>query len=478
MNGSGFLMILRARWVSAAAVFLAVIVTTAAASLLLPKRYTATASVLLDMRPDPIAGIALVHPNTTNMAYLTTQADLLTSERVSRKVIKALALEQNEALRVDWQEDTNGLAQFEPWLAANLVKTLAVKPSRDSSVLTISYASRDPNFSAAVVNAYVKAYIETVLELKTEPARQFSSYFDERAKKFRAEVEAAQARLAEFQRSKGIVGGDERLDIETMRLNELSSQVVAMEAVVAEAGSRAGQAGATPDRMQEVLNNPVVATLQSDLSRQEARLEETRSRLGDANPQVIEARSAIAGLRAKLQAAVQQASGSVSVTSNVASQRLAQLRASRDEQRAKVLRLKDSRDEMTVLQRDVDNAQRAFDAVVARGNQFGIESQASQTNVSVVKDASPPAEHSTPNLPLNLALAVLLGSLLAVATALMRERLDPRLRSAGDITQVLQQPLLVVMPRPAESGRRISTSSSVLNQRLTGSRSAGALSAG
>jgi uncharacterized protein involved in exopolysaccharide biosynthesis len=137
----------------------------------------------------------------------------------------------------------------------------------------------------------------------------------------------------------------------------------------------------------------------------------------------------------------------------VAQQRLAQLRAARDEQRAKVLRLKTERDEITVLQRDVENAQRAYDAVLARVNQTSLESQNTQTNVSVVKAATPPAEHSSPKLLLNTALAVFLGVLLAVATALLRELLDPRMRTPDDVTEQLKLPLLVVMPKPAALNR-------------------------
>lgn len=467
MATSDFLVILRARWVSALVVFLVVVASTVAGSLLLPKSYTATASLLVDMKPDPVAGIFIPH-NVTGSSYMATQADLLTSERVARKAIASLGLEQNKELREEWMADTKGATDFAAWLAVQLAKKLDVRPARDSSVLQVAYTSQNPQFSAAVANAYVKGYMGTLLDLKTEPARNMNTYFDDRAKKFRADLELAQNRLSDFQRSKGIVAADERLDVENMRLSEISSQVVAMEAAAAEATSRMGQAGTSPDRMQEVLNNPVVAGLQADLSRQEARLEELRSRLGEANPQVIEARTAIEGLRSKVQSAVQRASGSVSVTSNVAQQRLAQLRAARDEQRAKVLKLKSSRDEIGVLQRDVENAQKAYDAVTARANQSGLESMVTQTNVSIVKEATAPIQPSSPNLLINTALALFVGLLLAAGTVLLRELADPRLRTAKDVTQGLKLPMLVVMPRPRDIRR--GAGEEVAHQRLSGSR--------
>ena len=81
---------------------------------------------------------------------------------------------------------------------------------------------------------------------------------------------------------------DERMDVETQRLNDLSSQLVAIQAAAADASSRQAQASAgSADKLQEISNHPVVAGLRGDLSRMEAKLQELSSRLGDGHPQVI-----------------------------------------------------------------------------------------------------------------------------------------------------------------------------------------------
>ena len=60
------------------------------------------------------------------------------------------------------------------------------------------------------------------------------------------------------------------------------------------------------------------------------------------------------------------------------------MRAALEAQRAKVLRMKAVRDEGLVLVRDVENAQRAYDAVLARFTQTSLESQTTQSNVNVL----------------------------------------------------------------------------------------------
>ena len=56
MTFGQFLSILRARWWVALLVFLVVVGTTVGVSLLLPKNYTGTASVVIDVKPDPVIG--------------------------------------------------------------------------------------------------------------------------------------------------------------------------------------------------------------------------------------------------------------------------------------------------------------------------------------------------------------------------------------------------------------------------------------
>jgi len=445
MSITQFFIVLRARWRSAALALLAVITLVTCGSLLLPARYTATASVVLDVKsPDPIGGTAL-QPAAVS-AYMATQTDVLRSERVALRVIRSLRLEQDGELQNQWKDATQSNGEFQAWLADLMLKKLDVKPARESNVLTVAYTSPSPSLSAGIANAFVAAYIDTTLELRTEPAKQYNSFFDERARQLRDAVAQAQSKLSAYQQDNGIVALDEKLDVENSRLTELSSQLVTLQALADESASRQGQTGGNGDSMQEVLNNPLVAKLSEELSRQEARLNELSPRLGERHPQVLELQASIAQSSARLATEKRRVNASVGVNSSVNQARVRQVSSALDEQRTKVLRLKRQRDEAAVLQRDVENAQRAHDAMVTRVNDTSIESQNKQTNVSVLKRASPPAFRSSPKMLLNVAGAIVLGLLVGVGVALVRELLDPRLRTDGDVVSVLKQPLLGALP--------------------------------
>jgi chain length determinant protein EpsF len=446
MNPSSIGPVLRARWRFGLFVFLLVIGAALAISLLLPPRYKATASVLLDLRsPDPLIGTVLGPALLSG--YMATQTDVVQSQRVARRVVEQLKLAEDPALRERWQEETQGRGSFTAWLADDLVRRLEVLPTRDSGVMTIGFNAGDPLSAAQGANAIVRAYIDSVLELRTEPARRYNDFFDERSQAARLALEKAQARLTSFVQSRGITASEEQLDVENRRLAELSAQLVALQGASADSVSRDRQASADPAAMREVFAQPAVASLEGEIQRAELRLAELRQRFTEAHPQVRDAQQLIAQMRSQLASETRRVAGGVRVDHRITAEREARLRALVDEQRQRVLRMKVERSEAAMLQQDVDSARQAYEATTQRARQTGLESQVNATNVSVLREATPPLQAVFPRLGMNLGVAALVGLLLALFAVALRERTDRRLRTVDDVVDGLRQPLLIELPR-------------------------------
>jgi polysaccharide biosynthesis transport protein len=392
--------------------------------------------------------------------------DIIQSDRVAQRVVRNLKLNENPQIRKQWQDEAKGQGSIESWLGSVFQKSMDVVPSRESSVISVSYRAPDPKFAAALANAFVQAYIDTSLELRVDPARQYSTFFESRSKEAREALELAQSKLSSFQREKGIIANDERLDIENSRLNELSSQLTALQAMSAESGSRQAQAqGAQGDRMQEVLNNALVGGLKADLGRGEARLQELSTRFGDNHPQVQEIKANIAELRVRLDAETRKVTSGVGLTNTITRKRESEVRASLEAQRNKVLRLKAVRDEGQVMMRDVENAQRSYDAVQQRFTQTNLESQTKQSSVNMLTEAVPPLSPASPRILMNTLLAALGGLLLAAGTALALELRDRRVRNVDDVVAILELPVLVTLPKPG-SKLALGRKQSLMQQRL------------
>jgi polysaccharide biosynthesis transport protein len=467
MSFSQILLTLKARWLSGLVALAVVLGASMLLAALLPKRYTATASVVVDVRsPDPITGMAL--QGLGMPSYMATQVDVLQSGRTARRVIQTLGLNNNAQLRQQWLEEARGKGEFEGWIVELLSDNLTVRPRRESNALSISYRSADERFSATMANAFAQAFIDTNLELRTAPAREFAGFFDERAKQSREALEAAQTKLSAYQRENGIIANDERLDVETARLQELSTQVVMLQTLAAEASGRASQAALNGDRLQEVVTNPMVGQLNVELSRQLARLEELNSRLGDQNPQVVEVKAQVNELRSRIASETRRVAGSVTVNNSVVQTRLAQAQSSLAEQRARVLRLKQQRDEATVLQREIEIAQQAYQTLVQRQNLTAVEAKTTQTNVSFLERAYEPSEPSSPRPWVHAIVGTILGLMLATAVMLIRELRDRRLRSVDDVSEVLALPMLGVLPKATPQALARSAQASVVRRKLLG----------
>ena len=459
MSFTQLLLVFRARWKTVVGSLLIVLLLALALSVELPKRYTAIATVVVDFKgTDPILGIVL--PAQMVPGYMATQVDIVQSHKVAVDVVRALKLTNDPTVRQKWEEDTGGAGTPEDWLADLLAKKLDVKPSRESSVIDIAWTGVNPQDAAAVANAYADAYIKTNLELRVDPARQSASFFDEQLKALREKLEQAQTRLNQYQRRKEFTTTDERLDLDNARLAELSGQYTVAQAQAADASSRQRQLrdflarGANPDSLPDVLANPLIQNLKASLAASEAKLEQASSQLGANHPEVLRLKADIEQQGSRLKAEIATAADAIENTARIADRRAMELRQAVAEQKARVLRLSEGRDGMAVLLKEVDSAQKAYDAASQRFTQTSFESQTSQTNISILNRAIPPLEPSFPKPMLNCALGLVFGTMLGLGLALLREMLDKRVRSLEDLVTGFDFPVLAALHKGRIQKRR------------------------
>ncbi len=456
MNFYRFMQILRGRRKLILLTMLVTMLTAFAVSLMQSKVYKGTTSLVLNYRGvDPVNGMAM--PAQLLPGYLGTQVDIIASRNVALKVVQDLRLDQGEEVREQFMKATGGQGSIQEWLAGLLLKNLEVMPSRDSSVIDVTFKGADPKFAAAVANAFAVAYQKTGVQLKTEPLQKASGFLGDQAKVLRQNLEEAQNKLTRYQQETGIVSADNRLDVETNRLNELSSQLVVAQAQLMEARSRRNGAQAGSGVSPDVVGNPLIQTLKAELARAEARFSQTTQNLGTRHPQYLAGQAEIRRLRAELNAQTAAISGSVASNAKILEQREAELRNAFNQQKTRVLDLNKARDEIALLAREVDNARRAYDATTQRVTQTSIEGQANQSDVSVLNVAVPPTRPAGPKVLLNTLLAGLLGSILGIAIGILAEMADRRVRTVEDLVEVLDSPVLGVIDWGRQGRRRAPT---------------------
>ncbi|GGI16032.1 MAG: chain length determinant protein EpsF [Oxalicibacterium faecigallinarum] len=446
MNITQFFLILLARSKIILITLFSVVGLTMLVALMLPNSYTASTSLVLNYKGvDPVTGTAL--PSQLMPGYMATQIDIIKSKTVALKVVDEMKLTESQGMR-DGFADAGGEASgvsLRDWIATVISGGVDVEPSRDSGVITISYKSADAKFAADMANAFARAYQNAAVELKVDPSQKASDYLNAQIKTLRSNFETAQRRLSQYQQEHNIDNADNRLDVESARLNELSSQLVVAQGMAIEANSRERAASRNAGESPDVMSNGVIQGLRSNLATAEAKFAEVAQRLNVNHPQYQSAKAEVDKLRANLNQQIGLASSSVRSNARIQQQREAEIQAALTAQREKVMQLNLARDELKLLSNEVQTAQRAYEAAANRYTQTSLEARSTQSDVAVLNQATPPLSPTGPKTLLMLVLSVFVGGMLGLGLALVAEIMDRRVRSSRDLIEALNVPVLGVL---------------------------------
>ncbi|MFO1388214.1 chain length determinant protein EpsF [Cellvibrio sp.] len=451
INLDSLLRILYARRLLVGGITLAVLALALAITLLTPKLYMATTNLIIDGKgQDPISGQTM--PARLMAGYMATQAEVIRSRNVASKVIQQLKLGSSEdvARQLHLPDDQSERRKA---LLGYLDKGLVVDTERDSNLVNISFKAKNPALAAQIADAFAQAYINTNLELRIEPAKQTTRWYDQQLAAMRNSLVEKQNALSAYQEKHDILVTSDRLDLESAKLAELSSMLIAAQNERLNNTTRnnqlSGKRGALP---AEALDNPQVQRISAELAQAQARLSDLLTRVGENHPQYRQAQGEVDSLSQQLGQALRFINGSVRSSVELAESREEQLKAELAAQKDRVLQLSRNRNELSLLKQEVDNSQAAYDAALARATQTKLESQVALTDVSILNTATVPTRATTPRTSMNLVLGVLTGVLLGLAVALCREWMDRRVRSSNDLEQALGLPVLASIPAASSSG--------------------------
>jgi succinoglycan biosynthesis transport protein ExoP len=415
-----------------------------------PRQFVAEATMVAEVRNDPVLGG--LAPGLASPGYMATQIEILHSNRVAGRVVKMLGVERSPAAVQQWRDSTGAKIPLDRYFANLLLSGLHVEPSRGSNVISVTFVNPDSAFAAAAANAFAQAYMDVSVELRIEPARQSAVWLDEQTKTLRANLEAAQSRLSKFQQEKGIVISDERMDLETNRLNVLITQLATAQAELVDTTTRQRNSGT--DQSPEILASGSVQNLKAQLSSAETKLSEISSVVGPNHPQRVALEAQLRELRSQLASEVRRVSGGTSVVSRGSAEKVTELQALVDKQKQQLLSMRQQRDQMAVLLRDVETAQRAYEGVGGRTTTLNMESQNTQANVRMLSPAVEPYFPSRPRVAMNILASLGGGLLLGAVLALAIEMLNRRVRDPEDMIAMPGVPVIGVL-RPADSRRPI-----------------------
>jgi len=425
--------ILRAHLRMAVTVAVTVIVLSAIVVKLLPRTYTATATMIVSFQVSQ-GGEEI--PVFLLGTYLATQIELMRSPEILLPVVDKLGLTRAPEFTAGFRGgDASALRNY---VADALDKHLDAEEGRGSQLLYINAYSRYPEEAAKIANTVAEVYSAEERQRLRVPINDRTRDYSEQLTELREKVMTAQQRVTDFRQRTGTAppsrdSGGQGTDAETQTLVSLEEELLQAQSVrraaesemtIAPLGSAAGQ------------GPPQIQALNSEITAKELELSQLSATYGPRHPKVIEAESDLTKARQDLKAERQRYLDSARLIE-------AQLTRAVEQQQQKILATRRLQDEGEKLELELESAQAVYKQALESFEKTVFNPADKATNVSFVSHATIPVGPSRPNKVKLMMIAALMAVAFGALTPIIYELFfDRRLHCRDDFERSFGIPVL------------------------------------
>ena len=435
------------------------IVGSAALALRLPDVYTASGLVEIDPEVAPVLPEErrdrFVPPETIT----ETEVEVIRAPNVLRNVVDDLDLEfsavnpvLNALARADVGLDRNAARSA---IVNELGRNLSVRPTGRSFVVEVSYTSRDPDFSADVVNAVMREYLGVRITEARDFSREAATLLSDRLAGLRAELERRERALQDF-RSQSRIAESAGTTILVEQIARLNEELIRAQAALAEAAATASSSERASDltTLPQVVNSTLIQKLREQEAEQSRTVDELETLYRPTHPRLIQARSALDALRETIALETRKITQSLTTSEEVQAQRVLALEGEVDTLRDRLNTQREAEIELRRLEREVEASRKIYEAFLDRINQVESTTGFERPEGRIIAAAAPPVAPSGPNRKIVVAGGLVLSGALAAALVIGLALVDNRLRTTADVARVSGvTPIAVIPPMPRDRSR-------------------------
>ncbi len=425
---------------------------------------------------------------------LQTQVEILQSDTLALKVAKDLDLESTHDFKPHWSpigavlglfsskgpaDPTSASLEDAPLRRAHVIAVftshLKVKPVAGTRLIGISFTSADPKVAAAVVNDLARALMDYGFNTRNSATNQTSQFLNSQLSELKTQAHDLQARVVELQRYTGIysLGEDSqgRDQVYSSTLDQLQQATTALSAATSSriikqavydtirngdpeliSGLAGSSLGSTSPSVQSSLT--LLQNLRTQQANAAAQLAQDMSKFGSDYPKVIDEHQNLDSLNKAVTEEVTRIGERAKNDYAVASDTEEKLQGIYRAKKAEAEKLNDRAIEYGIAKQEADNSRSLYEDLNKRLNEAGVIEGLRSSNISVVSPARAPAKPSSPNPPLYLAAAVVLGLFLGMCGALFSDMTDLTVQSFGVVEASLGITFLAILPSVSRSGFR------------------------
>ena len=392
-----FIILRKHQWLVLTFLLTVVTVVTIASFKMKPV-YQAAARVEVDRESQSV--LPFQGPNSYDEAmdmenYIETQSKILQSETLALQTIKSMDLGRypefggsSDALA--WTH--GGLAQKRPAILSAFLGRLSVKRVPTSRLIEVQFEAEDAQLAAQVVNSHLQNYIEQNFRSKYDATTQASNWLSAELEELRIKVERSEDARIAYERQNQIWRTDEKQDITTEKLGDLSKAVTDAQTGMAEKEALYRMAiGGNVDALPAAQTNSVMQELLKHKTELDEQYLVAVDQYGPNYPKVLRLEAQIKELNSNLDKARKTLIESVEQDFNTARSRVELLQQNLDRQKAEANDLAEKLVQYQILAHDAESNKQLYDGLLQKLKEAGITAGLRSSNIRVVDPALTPS---------------------------------------------------------------------------------------
>lgn len=451
---SQYVWILRRQFWKIVGFVAAVVVTTLIVSERLTPVYESTATVDVDRQlPAGIVGEDAMRA-TLNDAdeFLATQVDLIQSDGVLRPVADQYKLRELENANLKPHRGNHVPVRDAPVLLRNL----SVTRPPNTYLLRISYRSTDPVLAANVANAIARSYLEHTFKIRFESSASLSLFMERQLEELKTKMERSNAALAVFEKDLNVINPEEKTSIVSARLLQLNTEYTNAQAdrVRKETAYNSVKTG-TLEAARVSSQGESLKKLTESLAEAGQKFADVKTNFGPRHPEYRKAAAQVAEIERQLQETKDDIVQRVAVEYHDAAAREAMLGTAVKDTKAEFDQLNARSFEYQAVKREADADKKLYEELVTKIKEAGINAGFQNSAIRIADLARPAIKPVLPKLTLNLVLAFIGSLLIAMAAAVVGDRLNSTVRDPEQVARTLPAQVVGSLPVVKELRGRI-----------------------
>ena len=364
------------------------------------------------------------------------------SEELTKKMYTfAELIKSRTVVEAAIEKSTSG--ETEPLNFESVVGKIRVRPLKDTEILEVAVLAGSPLEAQTFVNALAVAFNERLLNIVRAESKDARIFIGERLADVKRDLDKAEKALTEHKLTNQVVAINEQ----ARTFVERQSSLKKLEAENRLALEAARAKMKTPS---VILDTPLLQQYRNRLAEQEAELSVLLKSLTDEHPRVINAQTALAETRAKLQSELLRIARGEVALGETQKTTLQQINSLEEKELA---RLPAAETRLARLMLDYSVAEGVYTMLAKRYEEARISEVMESTNVQIFDMAALPKDPVKPLKTFNLVIAAFLGLFTGTMLTFVIEYFYKTIDTPEDAARYLDLPVIGIVPRLEASTR-------------------------